>query len=40
MKARDYERVGVPMMPNVKGPAHTRIEILVYSLILAPLGLG
>ncbi len=38
VKARDYERVGVPMMPNVKGPAHTRVEILVYSLLLAPLG--
>jgi protoheme IX farnesyltransferase len=40
VKARDYERVGVPMMPNVKGPAHTRLEILVYSLLLAPLGLA
>jgi protoheme IX farnesyltransferase len=39
VKARDYERVGVPMMPNVKGPAHTRLEILIYSLLLAPLGL-
>ena len=38
VKARDYERVGVPMMPNVKGPAHTRLEILIYSLLLAPLG--
>jgi protoheme IX farnesyltransferase len=38
VKARDYERVGVPMMPNVKGPARTRLEILIYSLILAPLG--
>jgi protoheme IX farnesyltransferase len=39
VKARDYERVGVPMMPNVKGAAHTRLEILIYSLLLAPLGL-
>jgi protoheme IX farnesyltransferase len=39
VKMRDYERVGVPMMPNVKGPARTRFEILVYSLLLAPLGL-
>jgi protoheme IX farnesyltransferase len=29
VKARDYERVGVPMMPNVKGPDRTRLEILV-----------
>src|SRR5271156_3432748 len=40
VKARDYERVGVPMMPNAKGPARTRLEILVYSLLLAPLGLA
>ncbi len=39
VKARDYERVGVPMMPNVKGPDRTRQEILVYSLMLWPLGL-
>jgi protoheme IX farnesyltransferase len=39
VKARDYERVGVPMMPNAKGPDRTRLEILVYSLILAPLGM-
>jgi protoheme IX farnesyltransferase len=38
VKARDYERVGVPMMPNAKGPARTRTEILAYSLLLAPLG--
>ena len=40
VKARDYERVGVPMMPNVKGPDRTRLEILVYSLALAPLGVA
>jgi len=39
VKMRDYERVGVPMMPNVKGPDRTRLEILIYSLLLAPLGL-
>ena len=39
VKMRDYERVGVPMMPNVKGPNRTRLEILIYSLALAPLGL-
>ena len=38
VKARDYERVGVPMMPNAKGADRTRLEILVYSLLLAPLG--
>ena len=39
VKMRDYERVGVPMMPNVYGPDRTRLEILIYSLLLAPLGL-
>jgi protoheme IX farnesyltransferase len=40
VKSRDYERAGVPMMPNAKGPARTRTEILVYSLALAPLGVA
>jgi protoheme IX farnesyltransferase len=40
VKSRDYERAGVPMMPNVKGPSHTRREIMVYSLLLAPLGVA
>jgi protoheme IX farnesyltransferase len=39
VKSGDYARAGVPMLPNVKGAARTRAEILVYSLILAPLGL-
>jgi protoheme IX farnesyltransferase len=39
VKSGDYARAGVPMLPNVKGAARTRTEILVYSLILAPIGL-
>ncbi len=39
VKASDYARVGVPMMPNIKGPDRTRLEILVYTLLLTPLGL-
>jgi protoheme IX farnesyltransferase len=38
VKMRDYERAGVPMLPNVRGAAHTRLQILIYTLILAPLG--
>ena len=34
----DYARVGIPMLPVVKGKAVTRRHILAYSLILAPLG--
>ena len=37
LKSEDYARAGIPMMPNVKGPDRTRTEILVYTLILAPL---
>jgi protoheme IX farnesyltransferase len=39
IKSGDYARAGVPMMPNVKGADHTRLEILIYSLLVAPLGL-
>jgi len=40
VKAAEYERAGVPMMPNAKGPDRTRTEILVYTLLLAPLGVA
>ena len=39
-RSDDYARAGVPMMPVVKGKAHTRREILVYTLLLVPLGLA
>jgi len=38
LKSDDYGRAGVPMLPNVAGPDRTRLEILVYALLLAPLG--
>ena len=34
----DYAKAGVPMLPVVKGKTVTRRHILIYSLILAPLG--
>ncbi|WP_378943889.1 heme o synthase [Mesorhizobium sp. ANAO-SY3R2] len=37
-KSQDYERAGVPMMPNVAGEASTRRQIFAYSLLLAPVG--
>jgi len=40
LKSGDYERAGIPMMPNVKGPSRTRLEILLYSIALAPLGVA
>ena len=36
-RCRDYERVGVPMLPVVAGLAETRRQILLYSIVLAPL---
>jgi heme o synthase len=39
VKARDYGRAGVPMAPNVWGPDATRLQILLYSLLLAPVGM-
>ena len=37
VKSADYARAGVPMMPNVKGADHTRLEILLYTLVMAPV---
>ena len=37
-RARDYERVGVPMLPVVAGGDETRRQILIYSMLLVPLG--
>ncbi|MBS0248013.1 MAG: protoheme IX farnesyltransferase [Proteobacteria bacterium] len=39
-KKSDYGRAGVPMLPNVAGDAHTRLQILLYTLILVPLGIA
>lgn len=36
-RARDYERVGVPMLPVVQGPEETRRQIWLYSILLVPL---
>jgi protoheme IX farnesyltransferase len=33
----DYAKAGVPMMPVAKGAASTRLQILLYSLVLIPL---
>ncbi len=38
VRSAEYGRAGVPMMPNVKGADRTRLEILVYSVVLAGLG--
>ena len=33
---KDYGRAGVPMLPVVAGARHTRVQILLYTLVLAP----
>jgi protoheme IX farnesyltransferase len=38
--AEDYAKVGVPMMPVVKGAASTRRQILIYSLVLVPTAIA
>jgi protoheme IX farnesyltransferase len=38
-RCRDYERVGVPMLPVVAGPTETRRQIWLYSLVLVVLAL-
>jgi protoheme IX farnesyltransferase len=40
LKSGDYARAGIPMLPNVKGPDATRLQILLYTLLLAPLGVA
>ena len=35
----DYARAGVPMLPVVAGARHTRVQIMLYTLLLVPLTL-
>jgi len=38
LKSGDYARAGVPMLPVVAGERATRTQILLYSLVLVPVG--
>jgi protoheme IX farnesyltransferase len=38
LKKEDYGRAGIPMLPNVAGDDRTRLEILIYAVLLAPIG--
>ncbi|MGC6531176.1 MAG: heme o synthase [Candidatus Puniceispirillaceae bacterium] len=40
VKNDDYQKANVPMLPVVAGIAETKTQILVYSLVLAPLGVA
>jgi protoheme IX farnesyltransferase len=39
-RSDDYARAGVPMLPVVKGKTHTRWQILLYALLLLPIGMA
>ena len=39
-RSGDYERVGVPMLPNVVGPVKTCRQIVAYSVLLVLASLG
>ena len=38
-KRGDYEAAGIPMMPNVKGEARTKLEMMVHAVILVVVSL-
>jgi len=40
LRADEYARAGVPMLPVVAGVAETRRQILIYSFVLAPVGMS
>jgi len=40
VKTKDYARAGVPMLPVVAGGIETRRQILIYSVLLAPVGMS
>jgi len=39
-KTGDYGKVGIPMMPNVKGPKSTRNQIMAYSVLLTAIAIA
>jgi heme o synthase len=39
-RADDYARAGIPMLPVIAGAKETRRQILLYTLLLAPLGVA
>ena len=38
VKSEEFAKANIPMLPNVAGPDRTRRDILLYSLLLAPVG--
>ena len=37
---KEYEKAGVPMLPVTSGAKATRLHILIYTIVLAPIGLA
>ena len=37
IKQQEYAKAGIPMLPVVKGPRETKVQMLVYTLLLLPL---
>ena len=40
VKSGDYSAAGVPMLPVVRGAAHTRLQILLYTIVLVPVAIA
>jgi protoheme IX farnesyltransferase len=39
-KTEDYARAGIPMLPVVAGDVATRLQILLYTLVVVPIGIS
>lgn len=37
---KEYKKAGVPMLPVTKGAKETRLQILIYTLLLVPIGMS
>jgi protoheme IX farnesyltransferase len=40
MANTDYAKAKIPMLPNVRGAAHTKVEIFIYTLVLVAMSLS
>ena len=40
VKSADYSAAGVPMLPVVRGAAHTRLQILLYTIVLVSVAIA
>ena len=40
MANTDYKKAGIPMLPNVRGDKHTKLEIFIYTIVLVVMSLS